>query len=61
VRAGDVLQAVTVFVGTTYLAMRVGQFALFNMALVIVWLVLALLIGREYRTLVKTGRPPCSG
>jgi AAA family ATP:ADP antiporter len=59
VRAGDVLQAVTVYVGTTYLALRVSQFAVFNMALVLVWLVLAVLIGREYRRLVQTGWPPC--
>jgi AAA family ATP:ADP antiporter len=59
VRTGDVLQAVVVFVGTTFLAMQARHFALFNVALVIVWLVLAFAIGREYKQLVALGRPPC--
>ncbi len=58
-RAGDVLSALLVFVGTTYLAMRAGHFAAFNIALVLVWLVLAVLIGRDYKRLVASGRPPC--
>lgn len=59
VRAGDVLSALIVFVGTTYLAMRASHFAIFNIALVVLWLMLAVLIGREYRRLVASGRPPC--
>ena len=51
-RAGDLLQAVVVFIGTTYLAMQARDFALFNIGLVVVWLILAVLIGREYRRLV---------
>ena len=46
---GDVLSAVAVFVGTTFLAFGAGQFALFNVALVLLWLVIAYRIGREYR------------
>ncbi|UCG76649.1 MAG: MFS transporter [Gemmatimonadota bacterium] len=58
-RAGDMLQAVVVFVGTSVLALQVRQFALFNMVLAGLWLVLAIRIGREYRRLVQSGRPPC--
>jgi AAA family ATP:ADP antiporter len=58
-RAGDVLSAAVVFLGTTYLAMGASQFAVVNIALVLVWLVLAVLIGREYMKLVDSGRPPC--
>ena len=49
VRAGDVLSAVVVFAGTTWLALSTKGFALFNVALVVVWLLLAVLIGRRYR------------
>lgn len=59
-RAGDVLSAVVVFVGTTYLAARITDFALFSVALVVAWLALAGLIGIEYKKLVATNRPPCS-
>jgi AAA family ATP:ADP antiporter len=59
VRAGDVLQAVVIFVGTTFLAMQARHFAALNVVLVLIWLVLALAIGREYRRIVKSGRPPC--
>jgi AAA family ATP:ADP antiporter len=52
VRAGDVLSAVLVFAGTTLFALSTRQFALVNIVLVCAWLVLAVLIGREYRRLV---------
>jgi AAA family ATP:ADP antiporter len=48
VRAGDVLSAGLVYVGTTFLSLQVQQFAMVNLALVGLWLVLAVLIGREY-------------
>lgn len=57
-RAGDVLSAAAVFVGTTWLSMRASQFALLNLALVVAWLVIAWRVGTEYRELVRTGRPP---
>ena len=60
-RAGDMFSAVVVFVGTTYLAMQASQFAIFNIVLVVVWLLLAVAIGREYKSLVASGRPPCVG
>jgi AAA family ATP:ADP antiporter len=59
VRAGDMFSAAVVFVGTTFLAMGPSHFAMFNIALVILWLAVALAIGREYKRLVASGRPPC--
>ncbi|MGD8395230.1 MAG: Npt1/Npt2 family nucleotide transporter [Candidatus Eiseniibacteriota bacterium] len=47
-RAGDVLSAALVFAGTTWLAFETRDFALFNLTLVGVWLVLAFLVGRRY-------------
>ncbi|HTN49912.1 MAG TPA: MFS transporter [Burkholderiaceae bacterium] len=57
VRAGDVLAAATVYLGTTLFALSVSQFACINAALVLVWLVLALLTGREFqrRTAARQG------
>jgi len=54
VRLGDVLSAALVFIGTTWLGFRQGQFALTNVALVLVWIVLAVLVGIRFRTLAKT-------
>jgi AAA family ATP:ADP antiporter len=56
VRAGDVLSAVVVFAGTTWLALSTKGYALFNVALVTVWLILAILIGRGYRRLAEASR-----
>jgi AAA family ATP:ADP antiporter len=50
VRAGDMLQAAVVFVGTM-LAFGIRGYALVNLALVVVWLVLAVAIAREHRKL----------
>ncbi len=47
VRAGDVLSAVLVLIGTTLFAFQTSQFALFCISLVIVWFALAVLIGIE--------------
>lgn len=58
VRTGDVLSAALVFVGTTYLALSISGFAIFNIVLVLIWLALALAIGRQYRRLVATGESP---
>jgi len=58
-RAGDMLAAGVIFVGTTFLAMQTSHFAIVNVALVLVWIVLAVRIGREYKQLVASGRPPC--
>ena len=48
VRAGDLLQAVVVFVGV-YLAFDVRSFAMVNLALVAVWLIVVVAIAREYK------------
>ena len=53
VRMGDVLQAALVFVGTTWLAFETKHFAMFNGVLALVWLALALAIGREYARQVE--------
>jgi len=47
VRAGDVLSAGLVYAGMNWLAFETGHFALANLALALVWLLLALAIGRE--------------
>ena len=58
VRSGDVLSAILVFVGTSYFALTASGFAKFNIVLVIVWLMLAFLVGRDYKRLIATGQPP---
>ncbi len=57
VRAGDVLSAALVFVGSQLLAMRAPQFALVNMGLVVIWLVIAYWVGKEY---VKAAAVPAA-
>ena len=49
VRTGDVLSAGTVYVGTTFLALSVSQFAWINVALVTAWLALSVATGLEFR------------
>jgi AAA family ATP:ADP antiporter len=49
VRFGDVLSAGLVFAGTTWFGFAPGHFALVNVGLTLVWLVLAIAIGRKYR------------
>jgi ATP:ADP antiporter, AAA family len=48
VRTGDLLSAGLVFLGTSVLDFRVSTFAGVNLALAMLWLVLAIAIGREY-------------
>ncbi len=57
-RAGDVLSAVVVWLGTTWLAMGASDFAKFNILLVLIWLGISVWIGREYARLVRSGQPP---
>ena len=57
-RTGDVLSALLVFVGTTFLAWQASNFAVFNIGLVVIWLAVAVAIGRRYNVLVREGRPP---
>jgi AAA family ATP:ADP antiporter len=58
VRAGDVVSAATVWIGTTVLAIGVSQFAWINVAVVLVWLAFAVATGREFarRTAAPTER-----
>ena len=51
VRLGDVLSAVLVFIGTSVLAFGTKHFALVNLILVLVWIVIAVSIGLENRKL----------
>lgn len=55
-RAGDTMSAALVFVGTHWIVMRTVHYAIFNMMLVLVWLGLAVLIGRRYKGLAAATR-----
>jgi ATP:ADP antiporter, AAA family len=55
VRFGDVLSAGLVFAGTTWLGFAPKHFALMNVALIGVWLILAVAIGRRFKQIAKTG------
>jgi AAA family ATP:ADP antiporter len=57
VRFGDVLSAGLVFAGTRWLAFGSRQFAYVNVALIVGWLVLAVVIGREFERLSRTPSP----
>jgi AAA family ATP:ADP antiporter len=57
-RAGDVLSAALVYVGINWLALSTKGFAYFNMALVVVWMLLALGIGREYQRRIAARQEP---
>lgn len=48
VRAGDVLSTGTVWLGAGVLALSTSAFAIINLGLVVLWLVLAVLVGRRY-------------
>jgi AAA family ATP:ADP antiporter len=51
VRGGDLLSAGLVYAGTHWLAIQGRQFALVNLGLIAVWIVLAVFIGRRYERL----------
>jgi ATP:ADP antiporter, AAA family len=53
VRSGDLLSAVIVFVGTSMLRLSIERFALVNLAIIVVWIVFALLILRRHQALVQ--------
>ena len=60
-RFGDLIQALAVYAGLNLFGFRTPQFAMLNMVLALVWLVLAMLIGRRYVGLEKavgSGEPP---
>jgi ATP:ADP antiporter, AAA family len=58
VRMGDVLSAALVFVGTVLVLLPARGFALVNAMLVVVWLVLAWRVGRQYKTLTASNVAP---
>jgi len=49
VRLGDVGSAGLVFVGTTWLALTPSKFALVNACFVLIWIVLAVMIGKAFQ------------
>jgi AAA family ATP:ADP antiporter len=51
VRMGDVLSAALILFGTHVLKVQIRQLAVVNLALVVVWIVLAVFIGRRYERL----------
>jgi ATP:ADP antiporter, AAA family len=52
-RAGDMLSAVVVFVVVQWLALSIRQYAAVNIALVLVWFVVAAVLARENRRLTE--------
>ena len=50
-RTGDLLQAGVVFIGVSYLGFATQQFALVNMLLAALWVIVALRIGQRYKAL----------
>jgi AAA family ATP:ADP antiporter len=56
-RSGDVLSAILVFLGTTFLAFKIENFAMVNFVLVLIWIFLGILIFREHKKLSAERRP----
>lgn len=56
VRIGDMFSAATVYAGTVWFTLGVSGFALVNLGLVGLWLVLALWVGRHFHRLVPSPR-----
>jgi AAA family ATP:ADP antiporter len=54
VRLGDLASAGLVFAGTTWLAFGPRQFALTAVALVVVWLIVAFVLGKRFQSLAHT-------
>jgi AAA family ATP:ADP antiporter len=53
VRSGDVLSAAIVFVGTELLQLSIARFAIVNVALVVIWLALAVVVLRRHDRLLE--------
>jgi AAA family ATP:ADP antiporter len=51
VRSGDLLSAAIVFVGTSVMRLSIARFALVNVALVVLWIGLALVVLRRHQAL----------
>ena len=50
-RSGDVLSGLLIFLGTTYLAFNIENFAMVNVVLVLIWIFLGILIFRTHKKL----------
>ncbi len=50
-RSGDVFSGLLVFIGTTFLAFNVERFASFNVAIIVIWIILGILIFRWHKKL----------
>jgi len=58
VRSGDLLSALLVYVGSGMLLWHARDFAIANLFIAVVWLALAVLVGREYRRRVARVNVP---
>ena len=54
VRMGDVMSAGLVFAGTTWLGFAPREFALTNVALIVLWILIAVAIGRMFKRMAGT-------
>ena len=54
VRAGDVLSAGLIYAGLHWLSFTITQFAIVNLVLVVMWLALAFLVGRDNQRMMQT-------
>ena len=50
-RSGDVIAAILVFLGTTYFAFNVENVAMVNVALVLIWIIICIIIFQEHKKL----------
>jgi AAA family ATP:ADP antiporter len=55
-RFGDLIQAGVFYVGLNWFGLEIVQFAMLNLGLALVWIWLAVQIGRNYRELVRTSQ-----
>ncbi len=55
-RMGDVLSAVTVFIGTGLLGWAVYRLVYVNLVLIVVWFAIAVIVGRRYRRIATATR-----
>ena len=58
VRGGDTLAAILVFLGTTFLALKIERFASVNVVAILVWIFLCFLIIREYKMIKASPETP---
>lgn len=50
-RSGDVLSAALIFMGTTFLAFRIENFAMVNVILAIIWIIIGISLAKEHKKL----------